>query len=164
MGVVCVTEATQDMTSRPGGGGPAGESLVGALAGSAPPLGSVPGSSGAGRVPLGGGPCWRGRAGWRSTRLLLRCTVMFWPQGQRLWLMKLKPPRRALQFPQCSFPTVHWAFRQRERLNNNNSLTIDELENEPLVNITTRIKNECNALMFLLCTVCIINIHKYLAC
>lgn len=45
----------------------------------------------------------------RSTRLLLRCTVVSRPQGHSLRLMKLKPPKRAEQIWQFSFPTVHWA-------------------------------------------------------
>ncbi len=45
----------------------------------------------------------------RSTRLLLRWTVASRPQGHSLRLMKLKPPKRAAQFWQFSFPTVHWA-------------------------------------------------------
>lgn len=47
-----------------------------------------------------------------STRLLLRWMAASLPQGHSKWWMKLKPPKRAEQLWQLSFPTVHWACTQ----------------------------------------------------
>lgn len=52
-----------------------------------------------------------------STRLLLRWMAASLPQGHSKWWMKLKPPKRAEQLWQLSFPTVHWACRQTDALN-----------------------------------------------
>lgn len=47
-----------------------------------------------------------------STRLLLRWMAASMPQGHSKWWIKLKPPKRAEQLWQLSFPTVQWACTQ----------------------------------------------------
>lgn len=48
-----------------------------------------------------------------STRLLIRCTAVLHPQGHRKQVRKLKPPRRAPQCWQLSFPVVQWTYSKR---------------------------------------------------